>query len=128
MAKGNEPQIKARRTSLSKKSNEELIDIILRKDDTERKNSVKIKTLNCLLNEADELNEEKANKIASLKDAISVKEEFIGNLLTDKDNVCLERDEVYKKLIAAQNFINTLRKVVFGLIIIIVILLILIII
>jgi len=41
----SEAQLKARRTSLGKKSNEELINIILRKDKTERMNNTKIKTL-----------------------------------------------------------------------------------
>ena len=37
-----EAKLKARKTSLSKKTNEELIDIILKKDNTERKNNDKI--------------------------------------------------------------------------------------
>ena len=59
----NDAQLKARRTSLGKKSKDELINIILRKDSTERKNNAKIQNLNALLKEADELNEEKATRI-----------------------------------------------------------------
>lgn len=40
-----EAKLKARKTSLSKKTNEELIDIILKKDNTERKNNDKIMNL-----------------------------------------------------------------------------------
>lgn len=43
--KGEEPHVKARRTSLNKKTNEELINIILRKDKTERSNINKIELL-----------------------------------------------------------------------------------
>ena len=40
-----EAKLKARKTSLSKKTNEELIEIILKKDNTERKNNDKIMNL-----------------------------------------------------------------------------------
>lgn len=39
-------KVKARKTTLNKKSTNELIDIILRKDSVERKNNEKIKDLN----------------------------------------------------------------------------------
>ena len=59
----NDAQLKARRTNLEKKTSDELISIILRKDSTERKNNVKIQELTALLKESDELNEEKATRI-----------------------------------------------------------------
>ena len=59
----NEAQLKARRTSLGKKTNDELITIILRKDKSERSLNSKIQELTALLKEADELNEEKATRI-----------------------------------------------------------------
>lgn len=40
-----ELKLNARKTSLSQKTNEQLIDIILKKDNTERKNNVKIANL-----------------------------------------------------------------------------------
>ena len=52
----NEAQLKARRTSLGKKTNDELITIILRKDKSERSMNSKIQELQALLKEADELN------------------------------------------------------------------------
>ena len=71
MAKSNstaaETQLKARRTSLGKKSKEDLINIILRKDKTERSNNSKIQSLTALLKEADTLNEDKSNVIEKLK-------------------------------------------------------------
>ena len=46
MAKNaNNPQVKGRQTKLSKKSSEELIEIILRKDDTERKLTSQLNSL-----------------------------------------------------------------------------------
>lgn len=47
----SEAQAKGRQTKLSKKTNEELINIILRKDKTERLNSNQIKTLKAEINE-----------------------------------------------------------------------------
>ena len=41
----NNPQVKGRQTKLSKKSSEELIEIILRKDDTERKLTSQLNSL-----------------------------------------------------------------------------------
>ena len=46
-----EAKLKARKTSLSKKTNEELIDIILKKDNTERKNNDKIVMLHSTIDD-----------------------------------------------------------------------------
>ena len=86
----NDAQLKARRTSLDKKERDELINIILRKDSTERKNNAKIQELTNLLKEADELNEDKATRLLNMEkdvngmtDSIKVKEEQIGQLRVD---------------------------------------------
>lgn len=49
-AKGAERQVKARQTKLSKKSNEELIEIILRKDKTERSLNAQVVALKSEVN------------------------------------------------------------------------------
>lgn len=59
---------KCRRTKLSKKSNDELISIILRKDDTERKQSKQIENYKKLM----VLNEK---RIETIKDSLSKAEE-----------------------------------------------------
>lgn len=56
MEKVNETAIKGRQTKLSKKSQEELINIILRKDKTERTNAETIKGLKAEVNELNERN------------------------------------------------------------------------
>ena len=63
---------KCRRTKLSKKSVEELVNIILRKDDTERKSSKTIDTYKKL-----QLNNEK--RIEVLKDSLDKSEEIQSN-------------------------------------------------
>ena len=64
----NEAQLKARRTSLGKKTNEELITIILRKDKTERTLNKKI---NDVLNEISVLNKKYASDTDSYIIAIN---------------------------------------------------------
>ena len=96
MAKSNqtvsEAQLKGRRTSLEKKSNDELITIILRKDKSERSLNSKIQELTALLKEADELNEEKATRILGfekdmegMQELVKVKQEQIDKLLHEKN-------------------------------------------
>ena len=86
----NDAQLKARRTSLDKKDRDELINIILRKDSTERKNNAKIQELTNLLKEADELNEDKATRLFNMEkdingmsDCIKAKQEQIDQLNCD---------------------------------------------
>ena len=76
----NDARVKARRTSLKKKGIDDLVNIILRKDDVERRNQESIKKLNRLLNEADELNEDKVQKIDALeKERDSLNQDVIDN-------------------------------------------------
>ena len=84
----NSSQLKARRTNLDKKERDELINIILRKDSTERKNNAKIQKLTELLKEADELNEAKATRIFNfdkdmdgMEDKLHTKQEQLDDVI-----------------------------------------------
>ena len=137
MAKSNstasDVQLKARRTSLEKKTQEELINIILRKDSTERKNNVKIQELTALLKEADELNEEKATRIIGfekdmkgMEDLTKAKQEQINNLISEKNALTKQVAEWSKKYVIVKNISSLRRKVIFtclGIITILIILL-----
>lgn len=68
----NEAQLKARRTSLGKKTNEELITIILRKDKTERTLNKKV---NDVLNEISVLNKKYTSETDAYKRVIDELEE-----------------------------------------------------
>ena len=61
-----ELKLNTRKTSLSQKTNEQLIDIILKKDNTERKNNVKIANLH--------------QNVRDLELAISTKDKIIAEL------------------------------------------------
>ena len=131
----NEAQLKARRTSLGKKSKDELINIILRKDSTERKNNIKIQNLTALLKEADELNEETAIRIlgfdkdmAGMEDLVKAKKEQIDSLISDKNKLEDEVAQWSKKYVYVKNISSLRRKVIFtcfGIIAILIILLVL---
>ena len=116
----NEAQLKARRTSLGKKTNDELIIIILRKDKSERSMNSKIQELQALLKEADELNENKATRIlgfekdmAGMNEIIKVKQEQIDNLISEKNNLEYERNEALKKINRLKHLCNFRRNVIF---------------
>ena len=118
----NEAQLKARRTSLGKKTNDELITIILRKDKSERTMNSKIQDLTSLLKEADELNEEKATRImgfekdmAGMEELVKVKQEQIDNLLSEKHNLEDEKNVYCKKYVLIKKRAILRRKIIFGL-------------
>lgn len=129
----NEAQLKARRTSLDKKERDELINIILRKDSTERKNNAKIQELTILLNKSDELNEEKATRIISfekdmkgMEEIVHVKQEQIDNLISEKNKLENERNIYCKEVVHLKALCNFRRKAIFtcfGIITILIILL-----
>ena len=129
----NEAQLKARRTSLAKKSNDELITIILRKDKSERSLNSKIQELTALLKEADELNEEKATRIIGfekdmkgMEDLTKAKQEQINNLISEKNALTEQVAEWSKKYVIVKNISSLRRKVIFtclGIITILIILL-----
>ena len=116
----NDAQLKARRTNLEKKTYDELINIILRKDSTERKNNAKIQELQALLKEADSLNEEKATFILSIKkdidemeDLVRSKQEQIDNLISKNNTLTEQVEEWSKKYVDATSISSLRRKIMF---------------
>lgn len=97
----NETQLKTRKTKLSKKSSEELINIILRKDDVERKLNKQIVNLKTEVNDLNskakalQLDVEDANILYKrIKEQKEQKEEEVDSL-TKSWNNC---DKLVKKL------------------------------
>ena len=117
----NDAQLKARRTNLEKKTNDELISIILRKDSTERKNNAKIQGLTTLLKEADSLNEEKATRIlgfekdmAGMEDIVKVKQEQIDKLLSDTHNLEETVNKLNKTIVRKDYLVKLKNKVIYS--------------
>ena len=73
-----EAKLKARKTSLSKKTNEELIEIILKKDNTERKNNDKIMNLTKKVDDLNVIIEANAQNQAVLENEL----DYIYNINT----------------------------------------------
>ena len=128
----NEAQLKARRTSLGKKSNEELITIILRKDKSERSMNSKIQELQALLKEAETLNKEKDTLLGfdkdmeGMEDILKIKQEQIDNLLDKNNRLAIEIEELSKKYVnikIAAKFCRYALFTCFGIITILIILL-----
>ena len=107
-----EAKLKARKTSLSKKTNEELIDIILKKDNTERKNNDKIMNLT---KKVDDLNviidanaqnqttlenelDETEGLLDECKSELKQKEKDIDNLEKDYSSLKNKLDSYYKDI------------------------------
>ena len=111
----NDAQLKARRTSLEKKNYDELINIILRKDSTERKNNVKIQELTALLKEADELNEEKATRILGFEKDMKGMEDLSKAKQEQIDNLISEKNGYLKEVVRLKELCNLRRKVIFTL-------------
>ena len=118
----NEAQLKARRTSLGKKTNDELITIILRKDKSERTMNSKIQELTALLKESNELNEDKASRILdfeknmeSMKEIINVKQEQLNTLISEKHTLEDEKNAYCKKYVFIKECAILRKKVIFGL-------------
>ena len=107
-----EAKLKARKTSLSKKTNEELIDIILKKDNTERKNNDKIVMLrstiddlnviidakNRTINEYDRKFDNAESIINILHEDIHKKDEKYSILEKDRDNLQTVTNSLKEKL------------------------------
>ena len=131
----NEAQLKARRTSLGKKTNDELITIILRKDKSERSMNSKIQELQALLKEADELNEAKTTRILNfdkdmkgMEEILKTKQEQIDSLLSDKNKLSNEVAKWSKKYVNLKSIAKIRRYALFtcfGIIAILIVLLIL---
>lgn len=108
----SEVQLKARRTSLGKKTNDELINIILRKDKSERSMNSRIQELTALLKEADELNDEKANRILGFEKDMNGMKEEIDKIISDKINLRNEYNICYKEVIRLKKVCNFRRKAI----------------
>lgn len=107
---------KCRRTKLSKKSVEELVNIILRKDDTERKSSKTIDTYKKLqltnekrieilkdsLDKSEEIQRNQEKTIYSLNTTLSNKTTSI-NILEEHNKVLYGKIDVFEKTIKARN-------------------------
>ena len=116
----NEVQLKARRTSLEKKSKDELINIILRKDKSERKMNVKIQELTGLLNEENSIVKSQASEISGFdkykentEEIIKVKQEQIDALISDKNELSEKVVEWSKKYVNVKNMASIRKKVIF---------------
>lgn len=107
-----EAKLKARKTSLSKKTNEELIEIILKKDNTERKNNDKIMNLtkkvddlNVII-EANDQNQttleneldETEGLLDECKSELKQKEKDIDNITKDYSSLKNKLDSYYKDI------------------------------
>ena len=128
-----EAKLKARKTSLSKKTNEELIEIILKKDNTERKNNDKIMNLTKKVDDLNVIIEANAQNQATLeneldeteglleesKSELKQKEKDIDNLKKDYTSLKNELDSYYKDI----NRIKMYKIIVFGSIIVNIVLL-----
>lgn len=105
-----EAKLKARKTSLSKKTNEELIDIILKKDNTERKNNDKIMNLTKKIDDLNIIIDAKKQAIDEYECQLSNAESEINNLREDIH----KRDEKYSLLEKdkdnLQNIVNSLKE------------------
>lgn len=106
----SEAQLKARRTSLGKKTIDELITIILRKDKSERSMNTKIQELTALLKEADSLNEDKANAIIELNKTIESQKDKINTLIERNDSLTMDNNSNSKELVRIKDKCNILRK------------------
>ena len=106
----NEAQLKARRTSLGKKTSDELITIILRKDKSERSMNTKIQELTALLKEADSLNEDKANAIIELNKTVESQRDKINTLIERNDSLTMDKSSNSKELVRLKDKCNILRK------------------
>lgn len=110
------PSDKSRKTKLSKKSVEELVGIILRKDDTERKlnkiidtfkkfqitNEKRIETLQDSLNKSEEIQTSQEKIITTLNDTLDIKCKHIS-VLEDDNKTLSSRIEVLEKTIRDRN-------------------------
>lgn len=110
------PSDKSRKTKLSKKSVEELVGIILRKDDTERKlnrtidtfkklqvtSEKRIETLQDTLNKSEEIQTNQEKIIAALNDTLDIKYKRIS-ILEDDNQAFSSRIKMLDKTINSRN-------------------------
>ena len=117
----SEVQLKARRTSLGKKSIDELITIILRKDKSERSMNAKIQELTTFNEEVDSLNKNQTKTIIELKKDNDSMQDKINTLIERNDNLLIDKNNADKEIVRLKDKCNVLQKVVwtcFGIIVI----------
>lgn len=94
-----EAKLKARKTSLSKKTNEELINIILKKDNTERKNNDKIVMLRSTIDDLNVIIDAKNQAINEYEyDLKFDNDEKYSILEKDRDNLQTVTNSLKEKL------------------------------
>lgn len=94
-----EAKLKARKTSLSKKTNEELINIILKKDNTERKNNDKIVMLRSTIGDLNVIIDAKNQAINEYEyDLKFDNDEKYSILEKDRDNLQTVTNSLKEKL------------------------------
>ena len=106
----NEAQLKARRTSLGKKSVDELITIILRKDKSERSMNSRIQELTNSLKEADYLNDKNSGEIANFDKIRAGLQDKIDSLIERNDNLVIEKNRLIKELVELKNKYSIICK------------------
>ena len=118
-----EAKLKARKTSLSKKTNEELIEIVLKKDNTERKNNDKIMNLTKKIDDLNVIIDVKKqaineyecqicnaeNEIDNLREDIHKRDEKYSLLEKDKDNLQTITSSLKNKLDSYHKDINRIK-------------------
>ena len=106
----NEAQLKARRTSLGKKSVDELITIILRKDKSERSMNSKIQELTESLKKSDYLNDKKSGEIANFDKTRAGLQDKIDSLIERNDSLVIEKNRLIKELVELKNKYSIICK------------------
>lgn len=115
MAKNaNNPQVKGRQTKLSKKSSEELIEIILRKDDTERKLTSQLNSLKTEVSTKEEdakVFESKFKNIKKNYDALKVDFDVEKDIRINQEVTIEELKEKVKIYSATALFVSAVAVV-----------------
>lgn len=105
-----EAKLKARKTSLSKKTNEELIEIILKKDNTERKNNDKIMNLTKKVDDLNVICSAKEKRIEELNKDLDELENNNDNLLSQNDKLRYNNDTLAEDCDSLKNKLDSYYK------------------
>ena len=104
---------KRRRTTLRKKSVDELVNIVLRKDDVERKLQKSIETFKNL----QEVNDKRINTIKALKETIVLRDKTIAEYKKDIESYAKDCTSISKSLYSRNKECRILFYIVIALII-----------
>lgn len=115
----NETQLKTRKTKLSKKSSEDLINIILRKDDVERKLNKQIVNLKAEVNDLNskvkslQLDVEDANILYKrIKEQKEQKEEEVNYFRKSLNNCAESAKKLHRSCVEKTRKLNNYKAVV----------------